>query len=1111
MADKVSLKTNISKIREIVIKDLASKFEKLGFDINGKVFEDRPMSNQDLLIRNNLVSLFESQKITGNQKEFIKYIQDCARTFMHILICFKTMEKRKLMRKLLGEILPNNVYNEVLPDFKNVHPYAFMDISDKYEEYIDNLGRKDNFKEDTDYYRFILVLELLSKEMAKEVPLLFKDFEHTIVYPDFESIKELMVILNNLEDEQFYEDDFLGWIYQYWVDVKADEIKAAKENEDISYKDKIYFLIISELEEEQTQFGEFYTPRWVVKYIVDNTIKKYWEENKNVDEIKLLDPACGAGNFLVYSFDVFYELYKAERPEYSEETIVKKILENNIFGVDIQKEPLQISALNLWLKAKEKAADAKITEMKLFNMNILKANSLRRYEKEQTIIQTSIFDQDIDFAENIYTVEDIGKYISNQEKIYQIKAKDFFSKKFEVIVMNPPFVDARKMDLETSNFLKKNYPDNSRNLFSAFIQRAIELSKKNGQIGFISSNTFMFLGSFEKTREMILNKVSIEKLIDLGRNIFEGPTVDAAINLYKNVKKRSNIIFSINLTKILKNTSKEKIDLDKIIEENSNQLILLDQKKFVMIIGKPFLYDISINMRNIIIKNRSLGTENNGVASIKAGMQTGDNNKFLKYKWEIPSSLLNIGYFPYAKGGGFSKYLNNTYDYAIWDNNGEKIKSFKGSVIRNESYYFKRAITYSDITSESRFSARLLPEGCIFDTTGSCIFTDCIDYEYLLGYINSKLVNYILLKFNPSPHFQVGDLQRIPFKEPNRINENFVIVKTKQAIKTKRELLGFDYKSDFYHSTELELGFKFCNYSVKSAFLEYLNYVEKLENNLYAIENDIDKCIYSIYELSDEDVSIIEDEFGKSAYEYEKLTSPNNELCEEDFQQLYCIGDPNKESRSQRPMSIIEIAEYKKMNPDDVLKLREEYGIYREKDIKQAVLNWLRAIVKDYIKEQKPKLYLDEDIEKIIRVEIEKKFRNGYKLISETEAILEKSLIDVIRTGVKIGSVNITLAGKGPKDLDEPLLQQKVISGTGANKTVVIWHLQQFLLEFEEDKKYAMQNEIRRIKEILEPRLRICKEKLLVDNIKAKDKKELEKRGKLLIDGIKVLDSWKVV
>lgn len=1210
MADKVSLKANISKIRKIVIKDFASKFEKLGFDINGNISFDMTMSNQDILIRKNLVSLFESKDITGNQNEFIKYIQDCARTFLHILISFKTMEKRKLMGKLLGEILPNSVYNEVLPDFKNVHPYAFMDIVDKYEEEIDTLERKDNFKEDTDYYKFILVLDVLSKEMAKEVPLLFKDFEHTIIYPDFESIKELMVTLNNIEDDQFYEDDFLGWIYQYWVDVKADEIKVAKENQDISYKDKIYSLIINELEEEQTQFGEFYTPRWVVKYIVDNTLKKYWEENKNIDTIKLLDPACGAGNFLVYSFDVFYDLYKAERPDYSEETIVKKILGNNIFGVDIQREPLQISALNLWLKAKGKAADAKITEMKLFNMNILKANSLYRYENDVVNYQISLFDKDIDFSENAYTVEDIGKYISNQEKIYQRKAKDFFSQKFEVIVMNPPYLDlsaaSRKFAGKAGydrirklhEFLKENYEKSSHNLFAAFVERVLELIRKDSIWGFVGSDTFMSLSTFEGLRDMILDSQKIISINHLGLNVFEGPVVNAVVFISKNKKISKNIKNLISVKDLQNYSSENKQKM--LYEDKSDLVINVSQDSFNVIKGRPFVYNVTEELRNIFLLKTTIGDEINGIAQIRGGIKLRGNETVIKYKWEIPSYLINSQQWVYLnKGGEYSKYLNENLLVIPWNtdnrylfywllnkvgeqeliysfvedfnleeyhkeqfteedfrylhdiikeiigiesisktdaifklnevayNSNNKIsfwekfykflnkyypryltKNYPHVRFRNIFYYFKSGLTYGALSSKG-FSARLLKENRVFEISGPGIFLkEKSKKNLLLAYLNSKLCKFILDIINPTVNFQRGDLERIPYKEFDFEKELKINDLTQKIIRHKQDIFSYNYISEYYSENEISKFLNKENSTIKQAFISYINNIEENEVNIICYEDQIDEIIYSHYQITEMDRKVIERKFGKSVFKNENKF---NTISKTEFYQLYCVGDPHKESRNQRTMSVIEIAEYKKINPDDVFELRKEYGIYREKDLKQAVLNWLRAIVKDYIKEQEPKLYLDEDIEKIIRVEVEKKYKNGYELISEAEAILEKSLINVIRGGAKIGSSNITLAGKGSKDLYEPLLQQKVISGTGVNKTVVLWHLQQFLLDFEEDKKYVMQNEIRRIKEILEPRLRVCKEKLLVDDIKAKDKKELEKQEKLLIEGIRVLDNWKVV
>ncbi len=158
-----------------------------------------------------------------------------------------------------------------------------------------------------------------------------------------------------------------------------------------------------------------------------------------------------------------------------------------------------------------------------------------------------------------------------------------------------------------------------------------------------------------------------------------------------------------------------------------------------------------------------------------------------------------------------------------------------------------------------------------------------------------------------------------------------------------------------------------------------------------------------------------------------------------------------------------------------------------------------------------PKLFTDEEIVVILAKYLEESHENGYEIVNEIEAILGKSLIEVVRGGVKIGSSNLTLAGKGIKDNDEPLLQQLVLSGTGSSKKVVIWHLSQFLTDFEDDKKYVMQNEIRRLSnELYRPRLQTIKEKLQ-GSISMAEKKELEKQEKLFSEAVKTLEAWKVV
>ncbi|MBW9152349.1 Eco57I restriction-modification methylase domain-containing protein [Clostridium estertheticum] len=1040
---RVTLKPVISKLREIIIKNIAGKMEKFGFDISGKIIVNKPLSEYDTVIKNNLVSLFDVNHITGNKKEYIDYIQDSARTFLHILISFKTMEKRGLISKILKRLLDGAVYDQILPDFNSISPIAFTDLTEKHRDSIVAMEQKDNAEEDIDYYNFIFMLSELSKEMAKEVPLLFKDYEHNLVQPDFAGVKEILFTINKVDDEEYFEDDFLGWIYQYWVDIKDDEIKLAKENKEFTYKDTVYYEILNNLDAEQTQFGEFYTPRWVVKYIVDNTLKPYFEEHKKIESIKLLDPACGAGNFLVYSFDVFYELYKVEHPDWTDNVIINSILEKNIFGVDIQREPLQVTALNLWLKAKKKASDVNIKNFNLFNMNILKANSLYRWENDkEEILQTSIFQTDMELTEKQYTAEDIGKYISGQKIMAKRDARVFFKNKFNVIVMNPPFVDARKMDSETSNFLKREYPQNARNLFSAFIERAIELTLKRGMIGFISSDTFMTISSFTDIRKEILNATIVQAVL-LGNDVFDGPTVSASIIVMKNSQPKNNKIVFRN------------VDIKSTYEIGKSSFKIIMQKKLSEIKNYPFIFHVSDNFRQLF-KIKSIG-EYDKIFEVRKGIVTAKNNKFLRYKWEVPSEQVGTNFLIYNKDiENYSYSVNQVLDWRV-DTQKEILKSpsARCAYIRDcydsctGKYNFKKGILFS-LTGDLKFCKL---ESNLFDVSFPAILIKNHIYNhYMLALLSSKIAKYVLHIINSTIHTTPGDVRRLPFKIPNKVLLDVLNKIISRIVEIKEYLLGFNYVTRFYREVELVYGFKSGAKTVINAYEIFIKKYNELENEIYNLQLQIDQIIYKIYELKEEDIKVIEEEF------------PN------------MPPKPNKNN-----------------------------------NIKKVTLNYIRAIVKDILMSSTAKLYLDEEIATLIKQHIEKKFLNGYSIVEEIESILEKTIIEIIRGGAKISSSNITLSGKGSKDLDEPLLQQKVLAGTGINKRVVVWHLSHFLLEFEEEKKYVMQNEIRRLSnEVFRPQLKATKEKLQME-LTSSERKQLEKQEKLLGDSVKTLEGWNVI
>lgn len=193
------LKPIVSQLREAIIKGVSGKLEKYGFDENGNIHVDKPLSEYDEKIKNNLEAYFDAKGI-DNKDKYVDYIHNTSRTFLHILICFKLMEKRGIMCSLLERVINTNIYNEIVPDFSNINSIAYDDFVEQYESEILKLSAEDNNEETEEYYQFIFLMQKLSREMAKEVPLLFKEFEFNIVQPDFDDIKIILSIISNNSD-----------------------------------------------------------------------------------------------------------------------------------------------------------------------------------------------------------------------------------------------------------------------------------------------------------------------------------------------------------------------------------------------------------------------------------------------------------------------------------------------------------------------------------------------------------------------------------------------------------------------------------------------------------------------------------------------------------------------------------------------------------------------------------------------------------------------------------------------------------------------------------------------------------------------------------------------
>lgn len=1091
---KVTLKPIVSKLREDIIKGIAGKLEKYGFDENGKLTTDKPLSQYDELIRANLLALFEAKNITGKE-EYLEYILNTSRTFLHILVCFKLMEKRGIMGGLLKRIIDTDIYNEIIPNFVSVNPIAFDDFVEKYSDEIKNLSLSDNEEDELEYYQFLFLMEQLTKEMAEEVPLLFKDYEYNLIHPDYDDMRVILQSVSSIESDEYDEDDFLGWIYQYWVDTDASDIDLAKDNSVISYANNIYYQILEMLDLEQTEYGEFYTPRWVVKYIVDSTISYYKSNNDTpVEQIKLLDPACGAGNFLVYALDAIIELYKKEHPDWSIQRIVISALENNIFGADVQREPLQITALNLWIKAKTYAVKARIEELNLFNVNVLMANSLYPWETEEEYHQISLFDTPESLSETQYTSEDIGRLLSNRQAENHNSAIRFFKQKFDLIVMNPPFVDTRNMPQETKDFIKKYYPKNSRNFVAAFIERTLNITTDAAIIGFIASDTFKTLVSYKYLRKMLLDNVSILKMIELGFGVFEADVSCGMYFLDKKHMKRNEISY-IDARKVDKKSPSVIADISEIEGE------MIKQKSFYEYQDYVFLTDLPKGLRDLYSEKRCLGLGTPLIAECRVGIKIGDNeDSFVKKKWDIPQKYLDTKkYVMISKTNGES-YIRDYQDVVLWDEDGRGIKDNPGCLWQNSEFYFRRGLSYN--LGGRIFKVRKLPENVLFTQGSSGIFFEPAyqKYEdYFLGILKSKTVNYFLLQINPTNNTTPNDVKKIPMIIGSD-DEIRNITRLSLAIQDEIvERKKYDMLSDYFEKSAL---IDFWDGEVRSSCKRYIDHVEESMVREYEYKAELEDAVYSLFNISDAERERIEEELGKY-YRYDSSAV----VPEERITSLYIDGKVSDTGRQLSSLDVVEVAEELEVSPRTVLEYLRNNNVVKNSVVGECVVDYIRYLAIDCMRNNTPALYQSELLANSIISSIEGRFDNGIGVVEEIEQVLGTTIGNFLVNGARVDDVKFDFASD-----KMPLIKALVIGGKAKNKEMLFWLNEHFLIEFEEDRRYALQNEIRRLTDdVYMFKLQRVKEKMQDPSISSSESKNLNKAMTVYEECIKSLENWKVV
>jgi len=776
--------------------------------------------------------------------------------------------------------------------------------------------------------------------LGEALPLYYRSYPYALL-PNAIALNEIITAFNAVEtdnqvgDDIWQSDDILGWLYESY---NNDKKKIHKESGSKTEYNKVSIQ------------SQVYTPRWVVEFLVNNSLGKLYlemypdsairnkykialapakrtREIKPLHEIKMIDIAVGSGNFVLYGFDLFYDLYTDQienyGAKYDEDKIPQLIIQNNLHGIDLDDRAVQLAQLGLWIKARQKQRNTGHLNFNVVStgfflpdytqvQHIFETNN--RLDREQQNIVREIwgdlqqaykFGSLVKIEEKISvklhgmverwsttqmrmfdeeTLADYETFKANFLKNLQVavsrhaqqqgasfltgKTTDaitflrLLTTRYDVAVANPPYTDSADFGPELKKFVEDNYKKPFKfntNLYATFIKRCYEITADDGKLALIHPLTFMYIKTFEDVRKFIINNTHISIFVDYGlSNLFGAIMVDPAFYvLEKKAPKAKSLFISLDQYTRTPNEKFKKdfclAALEDFTENRPNKHnITLSQEKLKIIKGWPFIYWISDGFREKFIGN--LFEE---IFPPKAGLQTANNERFLRFWWEVDEITHLKKWFKYAKGGPYNKWFGNIWLTVNWSNNGNEIKSFtddKGKVRsrpQNESFYLKEGITYSTTGSKGA-SFRYLPPNHLFDMGGSSLFpsTNYKNTFYALGLFNSEISSYIVDCLNPTVNTQIGDLQRIPFVKPTLEMENKVSLLSSQCVNIKKELCSYSLiETNFKQSPLLA----FQEASLKERLLAYLNF-ENLElAKVLVNEAIINRLIFEVYELSPED------------------------------------------------------------------------------------------------------------------------------------------------------------------------------------------------------------------------------------------------------------------
>ncbi|MDP3114747.1 MAG: BREX-1 system adenine-specific DNA-methyltransferase PglX [Candidatus Cloacimonadaceae bacterium] len=727
--------------------------------------------------------------------------------------------------------LPGNTQPEILAEARLGHVDPSLISGDRWTRIQALLSGTEgstfhNTDPQSEAYKLILIS--VCNYYSQIMPFLFpnvSDWTLLLIPDDLFSEHSILAQIRDAMDESTCEDvEVIGWLYQYYISEKKDEVFA-----DLRTGKKVQSSDIPPV-------TQLFTPHWIVKYMVQNSLGRLWLNShpmsplmakmefyvkdetesekdtlivKSPEEIKLCDPCSGSGHILTYAFDLLYEIYS--EMGYDPIEIPRLIINKNLYGIEIDERAGELAAFALTMKARSKdklwftRKDIAPKICVLHNVK-LQANEVETYMErcgrdiftlnlEKTLYQFETADtlgslivpaeQDIQSTYDTLSQKNLGEDIfitPIHDKVLEIlEQADYLISKYQVVVTNPPYLGTSGFSESIQTFFKTCYPNSRSDFFAMFMERCLSMTKDMGYIAMINMQSWMFLSSYEKLRIHLVKNYEFITMAHLGPRAFDsisGEVVSTTTFVLQNKKPGNDKGTFFRLIAGHSEEEKRQACLVAITNPDCEWLYHCATSDFAKIPGVPIAYWLSAKVKEIFVSSKPLGD----IASPRQGLATADNDRFLR-QWFEPS-LNRIGFsmnsrqearesgkkwFPCNKGGSFRRWYGNN-DYLVnWENDGFELRNFTydngklRSVIRNPNYYFLEGWSWSTISS-SKASFRFSPKGFMFETKGSVCFPKEIEeFNSVGGFLNSVLICDLLLVLSPTLDFHEGPLSKLPY------------------------------------------------------------------------------------------------------------------------------------------------------------------------------------------------------------------------------------------------------------------------------------------------------------------------------------------------------------